>query len=91
MILRKSSEHGLGCFLNPLDPNSESTEWIDPIWDQIVRMALGLPVQRPDWFALPAVGRETATSPNLLKRLSSKHQRRRVNATERIRPMNFLH
>jgi hypothetical protein len=89
MILRKFSEHGLGHLLNPLNPSDESTDWIKAMWEIIDRKAQGFPVQRPEWFGLPAVGHETASSPSLVQRLTPK-KRTRLPYAERIKPMNFL-
>jgi hypothetical protein len=89
MILRKFSEHGLGHLLNPLNPSDESTNWIKAMWEIIDNEAQGFPIQRPEWFGLPAVGRETASSPTLVQRLTPK-KRKRLSYADRIKPMNFL-
>ena len=89
MILRKFSEHGLGHLLNPLNPSDESTDWIKAMWEIIDNEAQGFPIQRPEWFGLPAVGRETASSPTLVQRLTPK-KRTRLPYADRIKPMNFL-
>jgi hypothetical protein len=89
MILRKFSEHGLGHLLNPLNPRDESIDWIEAIWEIIDCDALGTLIQRPKWFALPAIGRETASSPLLVNRLTPRG-RQRLSYANRIKPMNFL-
>jgi len=89
MTLRKISEHGLGHLLNPLNPNDESTDWIDAIWEIIVLEASGIPVRRPEWFTLPAVTRQTASTPMLVHRLASK-RRRHLLYPDRMKPTNFL-
>jgi len=89
MNLRKFSEHGLGHLLNPTSLDDESVGWIETIWVTIVRQALGFPVSLPEWFTRPAVGRETASKPTLLQRLTSR-TRKPLPYADRIKPMNFL-
>jgi hypothetical protein len=59
------------------------------MWEIIDSEAQGFPIQRPEWFGLPAVGRETASSPSLVQRLTPK-KRTRLPYADRIKPMNFL-
>jgi hypothetical protein len=87
--LRKHSEHGLGHLLNPIDPESDSREWIAQLWEYIIRTdALGQDAPEPDWLDRPALTRSTITSPRLEKPFDDYNRKRPVS--ERIRPYNFL-
>ena len=57
------SEHGLGHLLNPTDPESEDREWIAHAWLGMIRKALGLSTQSPNFGQQPAIGRTSITSP----------------------------
>jgi hypothetical protein len=35
--LRKSSEHGLGHLLNPIDPECENGDWMEVLWEGLAR------------------------------------------------------
>jgi hypothetical protein len=61
---RKRSEHGLGHLLDPTshDPNRPHDRFYDRWWQQILHDELGIPLQTPDWFDHPAVGRLAVTS-----------------------------
>ncbi|MGD0894583.1 MAG: hypothetical protein ABSA08_00970 [Acidimicrobiales bacterium] len=82
------SEHGLGQLLNPLGPKSEDPRWIPQIWSVILHEALGLPVERPRWFARPTMIRTTVTSPAVLRAF------RRFNEgkpyADQVKPFNFM-
>ena len=57
----KPSQHALGYLLNPVDPEAESRDWIEELWELEVRKALGLPAREPDWVDRPgAAGRRSA-------------------------------
>ena len=82
------SEHGLGHLLNPTDPESEDREWIAQVWLSIVRRALGLTIQNPDFEHVPAVGRVTVSSPAVMRPLASLNEGKRY--CDQIKPFNFL-
>jgi len=77
------SEHGLGHLLNPRDLDDEDRDWIADVWLSIIRQALGLPVKRLAFGALPAIGRLTVSSPTLWHPLRgstpAKHSRVKSN------------
>lgn len=84
--LRKWSEHGLGHLRNPIDPESESRDWVKQIWELIIAESLGLPVVYPNWLDRPALSRVTVTSPNILWPLRKK----KVPYPESVKPYNFV-
>ncbi len=82
------SEHGLGHLLNPTDPESQDREWIAQVWHGIMRRALDLQTQTPDFEHLPAVGRVTVSSPAVMRPLASLNEGKRY--CDQIKPFNFL-
>lgn len=82
--LIKPSQHGLGHLLNPADPEDESRDWITEAWTWVLTPTG--PV--PDWFARPAVGRLTVTSPTIHKLLGPLNHDRAYR--DQIKPFNFL-
>lgn len=87
--LRKWSEHGLGHLQDPIDPDTETGDWIEEAWRYILSRALRVPVEEPAWIDRPALSRVTASFPDLLKRLEPG--RKRKPYAEQIKPWNFLH
>lgn len=57
----KRSEHGLGLYLNPLDPNvygdtERKPDWISEVWKYIIRTEVyGEEPEQPYWFDYPAM------------------------------------
>jgi hypothetical protein len=86
--LVKWSEHGLGHLLNPTDPGSEDRDWIRQLWDGIVHEALDLTYSWPTWLDRPAIGRSTASSPQLLKPFADWNRGKPY--AEQVKPFNFL-
>jgi hypothetical protein len=82
------SEHGLGHFLNPTDPESPDRSWIKEFWRIIVRRAHGKATDSPSWVSRGTFVRTTVTSPVV------RHAFRRLNEgkpyVEQIKPFNFL-
>ena len=82
------SEHGLGHFLNPTDPESPDRSWIKEFWRIIVRKAHGKETVPPPWLSRPTMVRTTVTSSAV------RHAFRRLNEgrsyAEQIKPFNFL-
>ena len=62
------SEHGLGQYLNPLDPDSEEKDWIRSVWQGLVEEALGGSRFDPEWANQRAVMRSSVSTPGLLQR-----------------------
>jgi hypothetical protein len=82
------SEHGLGHLRNPFDFESENRDWIPQAWLNIVRRALGLPIQPLSFEHLPAVGRVTITSPKVMRSLAKLNVGKKYGA--RLKPFHFL-
>jgi len=82
------SEHGLGHLLNPTDPENEDLEWIAHAWLNIIRKALGLPTQTPNFGRSPAVSRTTVSSPAVIRPLAKLNEGKRY--ADQIKPFNFL-
>jgi hypothetical protein len=84
----RCSEHGLGLFLNPTDPESEDREWIAQAWLSIIRRALRLHTTALGIESLPAVGQITVSSPAVMKPLTKLNEGKQY--TDQIKPFNFL-
>ena len=82
------SEHGLGHLLNPTDPESEDREWIAQAWLGMIRKALGLSTQNPNFGQQPAVGRTSITSPAVMRPLAKLNEGKKY--VDKIKPFNFL-
>lgn len=82
------SEHGLGHLLNPTDPQSEDRSWIGQVWLNMIRRALGLPVQKLSFEDLPAVGRVTISSPAVMRPLAALNEGKPY--AKQLKPFNFL-
>jgi hypothetical protein len=82
------SEHGLGQFLNPLDPDSEDTSWIRAVWQGLVEEALGGGPFEPEWMHRPAVMRTSVSTPQLAKRFERFNRNKPF--AKQIKPFNFL-
>jgi hypothetical protein len=85
----KRSEHGLGHLLNPTspDPDTPQDRFYDRWWEQILHDEFGIPLDPPDWFDRPAIGRLAITS---------RHEERTFRAynadqpyDQQTRPFNF--
>ena len=82
------SEHGLGQYLNPIDPDSEDTNWIRSVWQGIVEEAFGGPQFDPEWADQPAVMRSSVSTPALHKRFDRIN--RKKSYARQVKPFNFL-
>ncbi len=82
------SEHGLGHLLNPADPDREDREWIAQVRDAIVRKAVGFQPKRFRFESLPAIGRITVSSPEVMTPLEALNRGKRYS--DQIKPFNFL-
>lgn len=81
----KRMEHGLGHLLNPLDPNSESRDWITEIWRYLVEKELGIRCEEPNWLDRMAVSRLQVSTPDIMDRLQDGRP-----YAQSIKPANFL-
>jgi hypothetical protein len=85
----KSSEHGLGALLNPLDPNgTASRRWVDEFWTVILCRALNYPYVLPEWYALPALSRLAISKAALLAPFATANRKKSYD--DQIKPYNFL-
>jgi len=82
------SEHGLGHFLNPTDPEDEDREWIAQAWLGMIRKGLGLRTEIPHFESLPAVGRVTISSPAVMRPLANMNTGKKY--CDQLKPFNFL-
>jgi hypothetical protein len=87
---RRRSEHGLGHLLPPYArrPDEKDPDWLDEWWQHLLCVETGYPSTPPAWFAQPAVGRLTITSPRDLapwKRYNATRDR-----AHQVKPANFL-
>jgi len=86
--LAKTSEHGLGHLLNPLDPDDTSGHWITQAWTFLLRRHLGLPVPEPEWLNRPALTRVTVSSPQVLRWFSGMNDGHVY--PDQVKPANFV-
>lgn len=92
----KASEHGLGQFLNPDDPDAPVTKdetgcrpWIKRVWEAIIRSVISRTrLDLPDLFDIPAHARLTISSPRLLKPFTTWNAGRPY--ADQIKPANFM-
>ncbi len=82
------SEHGLGQYLNPIDPDSEDTNWIRAVWQGLVEEAFGGPRFDPEWIDQPAVMRSSVSTPGLWKRFDRINRKKPY--AKQVKPFNFL-
>jgi hypothetical protein len=79
---RKLSRHGIGLYMNPTDPESESDDLTADAWRYITHSV------EPDWIDRPALTRTTITTPLLLRPFHEYNEERPPG--QRIRPYNFI-
>jgi hypothetical protein len=83
--IEKASGHGLGYLFAPKErkkkeEDEETPRWVMEAWKYLLRKALNLPSNDPNWLDLPAMMRMVVTTPNVFK------QRR----PEWLGPFNFF-
>jgi len=69
-------------------PRTTSAKWIKEAWDFLLRQALGLPVDEPEWLDLPALSQPAITSPARLQPFETYNHDRPTR--EQIRPASFF-
>ncbi|MGO8870618.1 MAG: hypothetical protein ACLQPH_04315, partial [Acidimicrobiales bacterium] len=84
----KVSEHGLGHFLNPTDPDSEDRNWIKDIWQRVLMEAHGKEFEIPKWLNRPTMVRTTVTSPPVLR--AFRHLNEGRPYADQVKPFNFV-
>ncbi len=82
------SEHGLGQYLNPIDPDSEDTNWMKSVWQGFLEEEYGGPKFDPEWIDQPAVMRTSVSTPGLHKRFDRIN--RKKSYAKQVKPSNFL-
>jgi len=84
----KWSEHGLGLYLNPIDPESDDRGWMRQVWQYLLDEAHGLRPALPEWAGRPALTKTVVSSPFVARAL------RFYNAgkpyAEQVKPFNFV-
>jgi hypothetical protein len=87
------SEHGLGMYLDPLDPGSPRPQkgkrrlWTRQAWQWILAAAHGVPVEMPAWVDTLALARFTVSGPRQAGWFAAYDAA--VPFEERIRPASF--
>lgn len=89
----KRSEHGLGRYLNPIDPDEEELDgtprsWIDDAWRWIINAHHDPGTRLPDWADKPALSRITISSPLLRRPFTTWNRGKPWD--EQIKPFNFI-
>lgn len=89
----KRSEHGLGRYLNPINPHEEQRDgaprsWIDDAWRWVINAHDDPQTPLPDWADKPALSRITISSP-LLRRPFTRWNRGKPWSRQ-IKPFNFI-
>jgi hypothetical protein len=82
------SEHGLGHFLNPTDPESSDRAWITELWRIIIRRVHGRETPPPRWLGRATMIRTTVTSSTVRRAFRRLNKGRRY--ADQIKPFNFL-
>jgi hypothetical protein len=82
------SQHGLGHLLNPNDPDSDDRNWIGKVWLNIIRKALGLPVENLPFENSPAISCFAVSAPNLMQRFAHLNQGKKY--PDMYKPFNFM-
>jgi hypothetical protein len=82
------SEHGLGHFLNPTDPESSDRAWITELWWIIIRRVHGRDTASPPWLSRPTMIRTTVTSSTV--RRAFRRLNKGLRYADQIKPFNFL-
>jgi len=100
VTIRKGTEHGLGAYLPPADPEAETPvkDWIDQAWERIVQDALGLPAMPdPEWIGQLATTRLAISTPQMLgwvRRWNAVDPRKLEGPQKvysaRVKPFGFL-
>jgi hypothetical protein len=82
------SQHGLGHLLNPTDPESSNRDWIEQVWLNLTRKALGTKSGTIEYSTVPAVSRVSISSPALMRPLAKLNENKKY--ADQIKPFNFI-
>jgi len=84
----KWSEHGLGLYLNPTDPESENRDWMRQVWQYLLDEAHGLRPTNPEWADRPALTKTVVSSPFIARAL--RYYNAGKSYAEQVKPFNFV-
>ncbi len=84
----KWSEHGLGLYLNPTDPESADRGWMRQVWQYLLDEAHGLRPALPEWADRPALTKTVVSSPFIARAL--RYYNAGKSYTEQVKPFNFV-
>jgi hypothetical protein len=84
----KPSESGLGHYLNPDDPDTESKEWIKPMWRVVIARGTGQELEMPSWFRRPTMTKTAVTSVAVQR--AFRHLNEGRSYSESVKPFNFM-
>jgi hypothetical protein len=87
-VILEAKEHGLGQYLNPIDPEREDRDWIPEMWEGIVGEALGGSPFQPPWGDQPAMIRSAISTPALLDRFTQLNRKKAF--ADQLKPFNFF-
>lgn len=97
IVIRKRSEHGLGQYFDPRDPEAhevaaeekdQNCGWIADAWRGWVEETLGRPAPSPPaWHHRPALIRLTLSTPTLLDPFMTEQANR--SYADQVKPFNF--
>ncbi len=93
--VRKYSQHGLGAYEAPRDPETGKriSKWERDVWHYLIDRAMGRAVDLPAWVHQPALTRVRISTPDQLRwfepynRTASGEEK---PYPERVKPFNFL-
>jgi hypothetical protein len=85
---RKSSQHGLGHLMNPMDPESKDREWIADAWLYLLARDQGQPYVEPPWLDQPAIAQTSISTPRMLDLF--KEINRDKAYRDQVKPFNFM-
>jgi hypothetical protein len=88
LMVRKTSEHGLGHLRTPGHPDRDDRDWIGEGRLYLLARRLGLPIEKPGWWGEPKISVVTLNRPAELARLQAMQPRGRKGTV--LRPFSRL-
>lgn len=86
--IAKPSQHGLGHLLNPIDPGSESRDWIKESWRWLMSLDTGLDAAEPEWLDRPAISQVTISTPGYWHLFDRWNEGK--SFAEAVKPFGFM-